>query len=132
MGYVNSGREWVASACPSPAGVMPVYGREQDSTGFGLVGQFGPSGDMVECIILEERHVSIADPSIHGIGYDGEANEAMCPCSDVRAEQKLLDASWWIVDSRMARIAGQGTPSGFPCAVNNQLRTGADKGNPTV
>ena len=21
---------------------------------------------------------------------------------------------------------------GFPCAVNNQLRTGADKGNPTV
>ena len=37
------------------------------------------------------------------------------PCSDVRAEQKLLDAFWWIVDSRMARIAGQGTPFGaFP------------------
>lgn len=55
------------------------------------------------------------------------------PCSDVRAEQKLLDALGWIVDSRMARIAGQGTPfRGFSCALNNQLRTGADKGNPTV
>ena len=32
----------------------------------------------------------------------------------------------------MARIARQGTLSGFPCAVNNQLRTGPDKGNPTV
>ena len=42
------------------------------------------------------------------VGYRG-------PCSDVRAEQKLLDAYWWIVDSRMARIAGQGTPLGaFP------------------
>ena len=42
------------------------------------------------------------------VGYRG-------PGSDVRAEQKLLDASWWIVDSRMARIAGQGTPFGaFP------------------
>ena len=60
------------------------------------------------------------------VGYRG-------PCSDVRAEQKLLDAFWWIVDSCMARIAGQGTPLGaFPCAVNNQLITGADKGNPTV
>ena len=39
---------------------------------------------------------------------------------------------WWIVDSCMASIAGQGTLSGFPCSVNNQLRTGADKGNPTV
>ena len=54
------------------------------------------------------------------------------PCSDVRAEQKLLVAFGRIVDSRTARIAGQGTLSGFPCAVNNQLRTGADKGNPTV
>ena len=42
------------------------------------------------------------------VGYRG-------PCSDVRAEQKLLDAFWWIVDSRMARIAEQGTPFGaFP------------------
>ena len=42
------------------------------------------------------------------VGYRG-------PCSDVRAEQKLLDAFWWIVDSRMARIGGQGTPFGaFP------------------
>ena len=40
------------------------------------------------------------------VGYRG-------PCSDVRAEQKLLDALGWIVDSRMARIAGQGTPSAF-------------------
>ena len=37
------------------------------------------------------------------VGYRG-------PCSDVRAEQKLLDAFWWTVDSRMARIAGHGTP----------------------
>ena len=59
------------------------------------------------------------------VGYRG-------PCSDARAEQKLLDALGWIVDSCMARAAGQGVPSGFPCAVNNQLRTGADKGNPTV
>ena len=35
------------------------------------------------------------------VGYRG-------PCFDVRAEQKLLDAFWWIVDSRMARIAEQG------------------------
>ena len=42
------------------------------------------------------------------VGYRG-------PCADVRAEQKLLDAFWWIVDSRMARIAAQGTPFGaFP------------------
>ena len=79
------------------------------------------------------------------VGYRG-------PCSDVRAEQKLLDAFWWIVDSCMARIAGQGTPLGalvglgrnyswigpaMPAravrqAINNQLRTGTDKGNPTV
>ena len=42
------------------------------------------------------------------VGYGG-------PCSDVRAEQKLLDASRWIVDSRMATIAEQGMPFGaFP------------------
>ena len=42
------------------------------------------------------------------VGYRG-------PWIDVRAEQKLLDAFWWIVDSRMARIAVQGTPLGaFP------------------
>ncbi len=59
------------------------------------------------------------------VGYRG-------PWIDVRAGQKLLDASWWIVDSRMARIAVQGTPPGFPRAVNSQLRTVAEKGNPTV
>jgi len=31
------------------------------------------------------------------------------------------------VDLRTARVAGQGTLSGFPCAMNNRLRTGADK-----
>ena len=31
---------------------------------------------------------------------------------------------------RTARIVKQGSLSGFPCAANNQLRSGADKGDP--
>ena len=49
-----------------------------------------------------------------------------------KLSRSYLTPSRWIVDSRMARIAELGMLSGFPCAVNNQLRTGADKGNPTV
>ena len=39
---------------------------------------------------------------------------------------------WCCVDLYMVRIAGQGMLSSDPFAVNNHLRTGADKGNPTV
>ena len=38
-----------------------------------------------------------------------------------------LHASWWMVDSCMARIGEQGM---LLSAVNNQLRAGAGKGNP--
>ena len=38
-----------------------------------------------------------------------------------------LNASWWMVDSCMARIGEQGM---LFCAVNSQLRIGAGKGNP--
>ena len=34
------------------------------------------------------------------------------------------------LDRPEARIAGQGKLLAFPHAVNNQLRTGADRGNP--
>jgi hypothetical protein len=40
------------------------------------------------------------------VGYRG-------PCLDVRAEQKLLDAFGWIVDSRMARIKDKERLSGL-------------------
>ena len=49
-------------------------------------------------------------------------------------EPRLLDASRRIVDSRLATIDGarMGAYVFFPRAVSSQLRTGADKGNPTV
>ena len=36
------------------------------------------------------------------------------PCSDVRAEQKPLDAFWWIADSSMARIYRPGMFRAIP------------------
>ena len=54
-------------------------------------------------------------------------------CSDVRAAENLTDAPRWILDSLMVSIAGPRTALwGYPCAVSDQLRTAADKGNPTV
>ena len=50
------------------------------------------------------------------------------------AEPWLLDAFW--VNSGLAHgddgRGGTKASACFPCTVNNQLRTGADKGNPTV
>ena len=49
-------------------------------------------------------------------------------------EPRLLDASRRTVDSRLVTVAGErvAVQAAFPRAVNSQLRTGADKGNPTV
>ena len=53
---------------------------------------------------------------------------------DAPAESRLLDALGRIAGVCMASVDGvrtEGSPS-FPYTVNKQLRTGADKGNPTV
>ena len=46
------------------------------------------------------------------VGYRG-------PCSNVRAERKLLDASRWIVDSCMARVDMVGTARAALCSSQN-------------
>ena len=48
-----------------------------------------------------------------------------------------LSRGYWtlLVDSGLAHgenYQARNASRGCPCAVNNQLRTGADKGNPTV
>ena len=53
---------------------------------------------------------------------------------DDPAKPRLLDAARRIVDLRSAWFDEVRTEASvsFPHAVNNRLRTGADKGNPTV
>ena len=61
------------------------------------------------------------------VGYEGLS-------LDDPAKPRLLDAARRIVDSCSASFDGVRTVASvtFPYAVNNRLRTGADKGNPTV
>ena len=73
----------------------------------------------------QNRSVTLGKGLALGVGHKGL-------CFDIRAEQELLNTSRWIVDRGMVRFARQRILSGFPYAVNSQLRTGADNGNPTV
>ena len=61
------------------------------------------------------------------LGYGGLSLE-------VPAESRLLDAFGRIAGVYMASADGVRTEGllSFPYTVNKQLRTGADKGNPTV
>ena len=54
------------------------------------------------------------------------------PVLQIGAEQELLDASGGQRNLARTRRIGRSVLRHLPCTLNSQLRTGADKGNPTV